>query len=200
MPRTKEQNEEAKAASIGKIKNAGLRLFSTKGLADTSIIQIAEAAGISTGLMYHYYKSKEDLYAELVKESITGANTVICKIAEWETAPRNKVDRLLEEMLKQIEEDEYAAYHYVFMLQVMLNKNVPSQVKPFLDEAYLPFEIMNRIIAEGQQTGDVRPGDPQALSTLFFSTITGLCAYKLMMKEGFALPSVDMLHGMLLND
>jgi AcrR family transcriptional regulator len=200
MPRTKEQNEEIKRITIAKIKNAGLRLFSVKGLADTSIIEIAQAAGISAGLMYHYYKSKEDLYAELVGESVSGANTVIRKIAELDTDPRNKVERLLHEILKQIEDDQYAAYHYVFMLQVMLNKSVPSQAKPFLHEAYLPFDIMNEIISNGQQTGDIKPGKPQALSTLFFSAITGLCAYKLMMKDLFVMPSVDMLSGILLNE
>ena len=60
MPRTKEQFNSMRNVTKDKIVEAGLKLFSHKGLAATSINDIASLAGISTGLLYHYYKSKED--------------------------------------------------------------------------------------------------------------------------------------------
>ena len=43
-----------------------LELFVTKGFSETKISDIAEALGISVGLLFHYYESKEKLYEALV--------------------------------------------------------------------------------------------------------------------------------------
>jgi AcrR family transcriptional regulator len=68
-PRTKEQFSEIRQKSRENIENIALELFAIKGYHATSISQIAEKAGISKGLLYNYYKSKEHLL-----------NTVIMKI------------------------------------------------------------------------------------------------------------------------
>ena len=62
MPKTKQQFEEMKRASVENINITALKLFAQRGLAATNISNVAAAAGISTGLMYHYYASKEELY------------------------------------------------------------------------------------------------------------------------------------------
>ncbi|MDR1553500.1 MAG: TetR/AcrR family transcriptional regulator, partial [Prevotellaceae bacterium] len=134
MPRTKEQNADIKELSIEKIRDAGLKLFATKGLAATSIVDISELAGISTGLMYHYYKSKEDLYAELVKSAVTSANAAVLEVAEMPLSPMEKIMLLAKNMLESIEKYEMTAYFFVLMPQVFLNKLTPKKVKPFLKE------------------------------------------------------------------
>lgn len=44
-----------------KILQAALALFAEKGFHTTSVSQIAEAAGVSKGLTYNYFESKEKL-------------------------------------------------------------------------------------------------------------------------------------------
>ncbi len=65
-PRTKEQFEVIREAAKDKILQASLELFGTKGFLSTSIADIVEKAGVSKGLMYHYYSSKEDLLRALL--------------------------------------------------------------------------------------------------------------------------------------
>ncbi|MFZ9045909.1 MAG: TetR/AcrR family transcriptional regulator [Cyclobacteriaceae bacterium] len=65
-PRTTEQFKELRDASKQKIFDAALELFGTKGFASTSIADIVKAAGISKGLLYHYFSSKDDLLEQLV--------------------------------------------------------------------------------------------------------------------------------------
>lgn len=60
-PLTKEQFEAIREESKTKILNAALRLFTTKGFEYTSINNIATEAGISKGLIYNYFKSKDEL-------------------------------------------------------------------------------------------------------------------------------------------
>lgn len=61
MPRTTEQNEQIRAATRGVILDSAMRLFAQKGYTHTSTRNIAMAAGLSVGLMYHYFDSKESL-------------------------------------------------------------------------------------------------------------------------------------------
>ncbi|NLK28746.1 MAG: helix-turn-helix transcriptional regulator, partial [Clostridiales bacterium] len=61
MARTQEQNERMSLVTKGKIMDAGLKLFSRKGFSITSIKDIAQAAGISTGLIYRHFSTKEEL-------------------------------------------------------------------------------------------------------------------------------------------
>ncbi|MCU0427176.1 MAG: TetR/AcrR family transcriptional regulator [Candidatus Kapabacteria bacterium] len=61
MPRTKKQFLEMQEASKAEILQAALELFSTKGFEQTSVSAIAQKAGISQGLMYNYFPSKEAL-------------------------------------------------------------------------------------------------------------------------------------------
>ena len=61
MPRTAEQNRQIREATRTTIINSGMILFAQNGYAHTTIKMIAEQANISTGLMYHYFNSKENL-------------------------------------------------------------------------------------------------------------------------------------------
>lgn len=45
----------------------GLRLFSARNYAEISIDEIAKAAKISRGLLYHYFRNKRGFYAETVR-------------------------------------------------------------------------------------------------------------------------------------
>ncbi|TAJ98729.1 MAG: TetR/AcrR family transcriptional regulator [Candidatus Manganitrophaceae bacterium] len=47
-----------------------LRLFSENGYDATSIRDIAREAGVTEGLLYHYFKGKKDLLKTIVQESV----------------------------------------------------------------------------------------------------------------------------------
>lgn len=49
------------------LMNEAMHLFSLKGFAQTSVQEIANAAGISKGAFYKHYESKESLFTELLK-------------------------------------------------------------------------------------------------------------------------------------
>jgi len=60
-PRTKEQFETIRNEKEALILETALRLFAKNGYLSTPVSLIAKEAGISKGLMYNYFKSKEDL-------------------------------------------------------------------------------------------------------------------------------------------
>jgi len=69
-PRTKEQVEQVRFAKRKVIIEAGMKLFSEHGFQGTTISLIAKEAGISKGLIYSYFESKEELLRAMVLETI----------------------------------------------------------------------------------------------------------------------------------
>jgi AcrR family transcriptional regulator len=47
----------------------GIQLFSTRSYEDISIDEVAEAAGISKGLLYHYFQGKREFYVETIRSA-----------------------------------------------------------------------------------------------------------------------------------
>jgi AcrR family transcriptional regulator len=66
MPRTKEQYKEIRKTSKEKILNAALEVFANQGYHSATVDSIAKTAGISKGLMYNYFKGKDDVLHELM--------------------------------------------------------------------------------------------------------------------------------------
>jgi len=62
------QQRERSERSRAQILEAALELFSHQGYRGTSIREIAEAAGISTGNLYHQFPDKETLFRTLLDQ------------------------------------------------------------------------------------------------------------------------------------
>lgn len=67
-PRTKEDFEKIRREKRALIIDAAVKLFSENGFHATTIDMISRKAGISKGLLYNYFKSKEDLLAQIMYE------------------------------------------------------------------------------------------------------------------------------------
>ena len=60
-PRTANQNEEIRKQARQQIRDAAFELFAAKGFANTGVRAIAKEAGVSKGLIYHYFEGKDDI-------------------------------------------------------------------------------------------------------------------------------------------
>ena len=69
-PRSKKQFEQIRKSKKALIIEKALELFANNGFHNTSINMIASGAGISKGLIYNYFNSKEDLIKEIVFKGI----------------------------------------------------------------------------------------------------------------------------------
>ena len=68
-PRTSEQFEKIRAEKHKLIMDAAIEIFAEKTYQGASVSMIAHKAGISKGLMYNYFESKEDLLKEIIKSA-----------------------------------------------------------------------------------------------------------------------------------
>jgi AcrR family transcriptional regulator len=70
MPRTKEQYEQIRKDRRSQIMDTALEMFAREGYGHVSIAALSQRAGISKGLMYNYFSSKEELLREILNEAI----------------------------------------------------------------------------------------------------------------------------------
>lgn len=65
-PRTEKQFENIREEKMNLIMNVALELFADEGFHGTTISKIAQEAGISKGLLYNYFESKDDLIRKII--------------------------------------------------------------------------------------------------------------------------------------
>ncbi len=125
-PRTNEQFEQIRAESKTKILVAALELFAIDGYHNTSISKIAKHAGISKGLMYNYFASKEQLLKEVVILSLEDAKKMSEQLLQnlKEISPTEAL-RLSLELFFQMLIENKTLWKLTFSLAMQIS-NMPS--------------------------------------------------------------------------
>ncbi|RLD63616.1 MAG: hypothetical protein DRJ01_03340 [Bacteroidetes bacterium] len=73
-PRTSEQINKIRKDRVEEILNSALEVFAENGYLSSSISKVAQHAGISKGLIYNYFKSKDELVVKII---VKGLNSLI---------------------------------------------------------------------------------------------------------------------------
>lgn len=166
MPTRDEQKEQRRQLIIFK----ALELFAKKGYSDTKIGDIAKAANMSVGLMFHYFESKEQLYEELVRMGAEGTNRPTDMNFN---NPLDYFTGFLNAMFSYAKEQPWVFYMFVLMAQARRSDGIPQHIKE-IAMGVNQIEQSAEIIAAGQQYGYFRAGDPYALSFAFWSSVQGV--------------------------
>lgn len=178
--------DEQKEKRREEILQASLDLFISKGYAATKIKDIAEAVGMSVGLLFHYFDSKETLYEELIKYGISGPMGTMAQadgeaLAFFELAAK--------QIIEYIETEPFVAKMFVLMSQANYNDAAPGKVRDILKDfdIYTP---TSRLIEQGQASGTIRMGDPMALGIAYWCAIHGI-AVQYAQNPSYPLPDSE---------
>lgn len=98
------------------IRAAAAELFAERGYAAASIAELASACGISKALMYHYYRDKEHLLADIADSYIEQLQSIVDQVATEQLPPPAHLRRLIERFM--LEYEHSAARHRVLVQDV----------------------------------------------------------------------------------
>lgn len=200
MGRNHEQNERARDERRDQILQAALGLFATRGLGSTKISDIAGGVGISQGLLYHYFASKDAIYVELIREAFERLNAAAKGLAGTVMTPRAKIETALEQLLRDVEADERFAHHVLLIAQAAISDDLPAEAKDLIARNQeIPYRVVTGILAEGQADGSVRDHDAADLSVLFWSIVRGLALYRATRGRVFERSGAEVLKDVFLN-
>src|SRR5215471_17574379 len=96
MPRTEEANKRIRAQRREQILDMAAQLFAQKGLAGTRTADIALACKMSEGLLFHYFASKEDIFAAVVEAALQAAGQPAKAALQQPGSPLEKLRWLLQ--------------------------------------------------------------------------------------------------------
>ncbi|HOT13358.1 MAG TPA: TetR/AcrR family transcriptional regulator [Bacteroidales bacterium] len=201
MPRNKEANQKVKDGRREQILAAALELFARKGLVATRISDISAKTGISQGLIYHYYKSKEEVFNWLIRDAVEKMNTAALELEKLPLSAKEKIVLAVEQLLKGFDQKVETAYYYFLITQAALSEAFPQEARDFIfSQNNIKYGVINRIFIHGQKEGTVRSFDAAEMTTLFFSTINGLAMYKAINGANAKMPDKRIILNMFLNE
>lgn len=182
MPRTQEQFEAIRSERREHILQSALKVFAEDGYHNASISKVSKAAGISKGLMYNYFESKEQLLQTLIGDYLDEENAKVVALLQ-----KPFTDEVFADLIR---------------LSVEVLKKNPLQLKLYMDMANQPEvrEIVQDRYAESQLLwveklttffSQRKVKDPMTEIQFFASTMLGMKSSYLMDPVNFPIDEVE---------
>ncbi len=177
MPRRTSDNEEIRTAQRARILEAATQVFARKGFSAARISDVAKQAGVSHGLVHHYFESKAGLHRALVEQVMASADALPRAALERSGPPWERISWFVETALLGA---RYAPEQFFLVIEATMNEAVSPGIHELLvAQGTKAFELLGQLLAEGQAAGVVRPGDPRRLAEHVFAMLQGLAVAQL---------------------
>lgn len=169
-PRKPEEFEKIRLKTDEKIRHAALQEFSCKGFFNTSIRDIAKAANISTGLLYNYYKNKEDLALAVLNTAFEKIDHAIS--SDDSNAPLNQaISNFIELLIQQNDK-----------IRLLAQMGIQKEKFEFLNEQTHQKYLLSVKQFENHLTALKYP-NPALEAKLLVATLDGIAFESLLMGE-----------------
>jgi TetR/AcrR family fatty acid metabolism transcriptional regulator len=150
------------------IQDAAIKVFANHGYHGSRVSDIAREAGIAYGLVYHYFKNKEEILATIFEERWSGFLEAVEAIA-GRTAPIE--DRLVSVAALILNAHRVRPdWVKVLVLEIQRSSRFaePSQI----EAVGRLFDAVARILRSGQERGEIRGElDPKVACYVFIGTL-----------------------------
>jgi AcrR family transcriptional regulator len=200
MPRNEQANEVIRLEARERILRAARRVFARRGPAAT-MSDVAEDAGISQGLAYRYFQSKEEILATLVKEAAEAGGGLSSRVKMIRGTPGERLLFLITSILEaRRREPEF----YQLIYQVLTDYRTPNELRDVVLKSGEAVRAETRkLIVEGQATGEIAKDDPDQLLGAVMACLDGLSRAMLVLepeKASALIPDARVLMRMLRPD
>ncbi len=155
---------------------AAKRVFSEKGFSGATLADIAREAELSTGTLYIYFRSKEELYAAL---SLRILQYLLIRIEEI----KGKTDISHERKIRTVVEVMHDAYKFdpwitINTLSLQASKTLknisPQLLSQIMELSSSLIRIIVKILEEGIKAGSIIERHPVALADIIVALFSGV--------------------------
>ncbi len=184
--------EDRRKETIGKILQAAEKCFSKKSFSETGVEDICEEAGISKGAFYHHFKTKQQLFLELLDHWI---DKVAGDIDPAKIKSNNVLDLLLKIPDNITPTFENATNQLPVFLELYIRGLRDEELKKIGMRSYKKFI---GFFTHLQKKYKENPGEEEDISKILFSITIGFLIQGLLNPEdgdwkGLAKKSISML-------
>lgn len=146
-----------------RIHESALRLFVEKGVTETSVRDLAQAAGIAEGTLYRHYASKDDLVADLFARNYTAFAHHLTALQAPLRGFRPRLAAVIGEIFR-FHDDNPTLFRFLLLVQ---HQGLPRVA----DGADNPVSVLHDLVEQGITDGDVGLDDPALATAMILGLI-----------------------------
>jgi AcrR family transcriptional regulator len=170
MPKGIPLTEEEQAKRRHEIFHLVVNVFLKKGFQETSMREIAEAAGLGKSTLYDYFKTKDEILVYFFEDQIDDLTVDAQKIAVQNCSADKRLRQILEKYV-----DDFQANKSMFLkLSIESQRLKPESQKGIQKKRYAFQDLIRALIDEGIREGVFRQVDSLLAARLFVSGIASI--------------------------
>lgn len=146
-----------------------MRVFARKGYHASRVGDIAEEAGVAHGLLYHYFKSKDDVLEAVFHENWSVLLARIANVEESDEPAADQLRHIAAIVLR-------TWLHLPDVVRVVVREFGRSpELAERIGDLAQPIAVIQRVIARGVESGEFRSDiDPRIAATVVYGSIDEL--------------------------
>ena len=134
------------------ILRAAVSVFATKGYHGCRIADVAKQAGVAYGLVYHYFKNKEELLESVFEQSFGRWSNATDQVIQGDGSVEQKLERIVEFAIDAYHRDPQA----VRVLILEIGRSPAFRAPEKVSAMQHLLEATARLIGRGQRAGEFR--------------------------------------------
>jgi TetR/AcrR family fatty acid metabolism transcriptional regulator len=148
------------------ILDAAVRVFARKGYHTSRVGDIAEEAGVAHGLLYHYFKSKDELLETIFSNTWTLMLEAISGVESLDEPARETLRKVSAIVLRAWRDTPDIVR--VLVREVTRSPHLQQEI----GETEQAFAALERVIRKGQEAGEFRADvEPRFASFIFYGAL-----------------------------
>jgi AcrR family transcriptional regulator len=152
------------------LKIAG-EVFFQRGFDGAKLEDIAKEAGIVKGSLYHYFESKEDIYSRLIEEIVTLAD--FKEPIDPSISPNVRLEEMVRRRVDMVARNP-VEIGILGRQMAHMDGEIGDWARNYRRRNY---EALRDVIVAGQEIGEFRPADADALAAFILGSLTVLCEW-----------------------
>ena len=153
-----------------KIVDAARRLIARKGLANTTMNDVAESSGVGRRTLYNYFDSKDELYYAVVESELSRLSETMAKVVNLNISPEEKIIKLIFTRLDAVKEIVFR--NGTLRANFFRDIWTVEKVRKNFDETEI--NIFKKVLTEGVEKGDFYVEDLELTAQILHYCVKGI--------------------------
>lgn len=168
MPKGIPLTEEEQARRRKEIFHASVHLFLNKGFNETSMREIAEAAGIGKSTLYDYFPSKDDILLSFVEDELEKLTDQAKEIMKQNIGAKEKLRQMMFAYMDYLATNE----DFYMKLSTEVQRLAQNSLERIQRKRHALQDMLRGIIEEGIQEGCFRAVDSLLATRVILTALT----------------------------
>jgi len=154
-----------------RIDRAALGLFVERGVAETSIRDIAQRAGIADGALYRHYRSKDELVWQLFSSRYLAFAETLDGLQLGQPTAERRLDAMVRGFCAFFDRD-WELFAFLLIVQ-------HGQLARLSEGARTPVDIVRAVVAAAMERGEVPARDADLAAAMVIGAVLQAATFKI---------------------